>query len=518
MSSKINSMLKEKFGITKSSAVTLTEKDDLYSSCRKIAKNIFKNGQWTKEDYKEAVLAQIKLTYGGYADLEIDFKEITDNSYVSIGQYLQLAFHQDADLIGAYRATISYTLFSGKKVTTVITYLVDGANKIGSEHGSFYKHKGYFEKVLACDRYAVLNADRLIGYWKLFADMKAEYQKANKDDKYYSETQFKTLSEMLSKGYYGKKQFKQDFVVAPYAELSDEFFEGLEKDTTGSAGTVYIHRENGSTHFYYKNTLERQRRRNNAIKFMNSYIAQTYNIILQAQYEADVDKVTRAKAWQTKKHINKSVIELMDTTSLKEHYNFVELDNEVDLELFKTFEDEMEQTIKVLPTSSVSADLRLRKLGNYCALGLYQPNTKTIALDFRQTAKDLDYSVGIRSFIHEYGHHLDYTVSEDGNLSMQDAFAGIVKQYQDNLNQLDKTNEIKKKATYYSAPTEVFARAFEIYMASLGFDNSFINSFDYYCLMTEYSLFNEAMREELIQYFDKQFPALRESVISFRKQ
>ncbi|WP_321382954.1 hypothetical protein [uncultured Enterococcus sp.] len=78
------------------------------------------------------------------------------------------------------------------------------------------------------------------------------------------------------------------------------------------------------------------RRHNKMVDFVQNYIESTYDIILQREYEKDIEKQTRASAWQTKKNINKETQTLMETTSLKDHFGFVELDNDVELELFGT--------------------------------------------------------------------------------------------------------------------------------------------------------------------------------------
>ncbi len=51
----LTSLMKAKFGVTRSSSVKLTEKDTLYTIFRKLADNIYKNGTWTQEDEIQAV-------------------------------------------------------------------------------------------------------------------------------------------------------------------------------------------------------------------------------------------------------------------------------------------------------------------------------------------------------------------------------------------------------------------------------------------------------------------------------
>ena len=51
----------------------------------------------------------------------------------------------------------------------------------------------------------------------------------------------------------------------------------------------------------------------------------------------------------------------------------------------------------------------------------------TIAIDFRDTNDDIG-GVGLQSFVHEYGHALDYATGS-GLLSMRDDFKPIVARY-----------------------------------------------------------------------------------------
>lgn len=64
MESELTSLLKRKYGTTKSSPVVFTEKDTLYTCFRKLADNIYKNGTWTEEDEKRAVDTMIRNRNG----------------------------------------------------------------------------------------------------------------------------------------------------------------------------------------------------------------------------------------------------------------------------------------------------------------------------------------------------------------------------------------------------------------------------------------------------------------------
>lgn len=63
---KINltSLMKEKYGVTRSSPIKFTENDTLYTTFRKLADNIYKNGEWTKEEEVRAVDTLIRNRRG----------------------------------------------------------------------------------------------------------------------------------------------------------------------------------------------------------------------------------------------------------------------------------------------------------------------------------------------------------------------------------------------------------------------------------------------------------------------
>ncbi len=83
--------------------------------------------------------------------------------------------------------------------------------------------------------------------------------------------------------------------------------------------------------------------------------------------------------------------------------------------------------------------------------------------------------MGLQSFVHEYGHALDYATGS-GLLSMRDDFKPIVARYRENLSLNGKGTYVANKAEYYTAPTEVFARAFELYVSEAGLNSIFLKS------------------------------------------
>ncbi|RBR39535.1 LPD1 domain-containing protein [Enterococcus faecalis] len=527
MESELTSLLKRKYGTTKSSPVVFTEKDTLYTCFRKLADNIYKNGTWTEEDEKRAVDTMIRNRNGfPLGEKEIHWttsKGIQRNAEVIVEPLREV----DRTFLGdrldgkvGYMTLVNRTTSDDQKTTTKKTYvLLDPENKSGTKHGTFY----YFahREVNEFTYMALGNMNRAIGYDKLQRDILTEFD-SNEETLGFERTHLESFLSKLSSAEYSGKKHADRFEKDLDGELTDEFLATLPRDESKIGGFMkeapYVLKDGGFTRYLYPENLKEDRRKNQIITFIQNYIQNTYDILLQSEYEKDIDKQTRASAWQTKKHINKETLEMMNTTSLTNYFGYVEIDNEVDLTLFKQFEAEMERVHAILPkTGEKAPDLRLRKLGNHNALGLYVPSKHTIAVDFRDTGDEIG-GVGIQSFVHEYGHSLDYGVDDGKLLSMSEEFKPIVTRYRENIRFKAAKTYVGKKSSYYGAPTEVFARAFEIYVSEAGFRSPLLKTNDIYETSVEYALFDKDMREELTTYFDQRFPALKAAIVSLNKE
>ena len=264
-------------------------------------------------------------------------------------------------------------------------------------------------------------------------------------------------------------------------------------------------------------------------KFIDDYINAVYDVSVQHDYEKKLDKQERANAFITKANINESTKKAMDSTSLKKDFKYVELDNEVDLNEFHKFEGEMSKIQNVLPkVTDRKPELRLRKLGNYRSLGLYTPASDSIVLDFRSSEKQVNggynpSGTGIQSFVHEYGHFLDYKYSnnqDNGNifntLSLQDNFKPIIDKYTEQLKKNGIYNVKHGDIDHYFAiPTEIFARAFEIYSSNQGLESSLIQDRNQYFTQPEYLSYTPEIRDMITQYFDSTFPDYAQKIKEF---
>ena len=476
---RLTSLMKEKFGITRVAPLKINPNDEINIQLRKIASYIYKTGDWTQEDVKEGIKVAVlsKYRFDQQQTLDITLSPMTEAEMNQSSHF--------AEYIKGYRLDIIDTANQKMLTNDTTYYLVDGAtNKLKNHNARFYLRNAREVKFYTgYEQY-------LIGVAKLKKDL----------IRYYNEN--REIFEVY-------KVSERD-----YQNQLTRFFNSMNPRDARRFGKQYAPTPEANQYNFIREQIL-------------NYISNTYDMIRQQNYEAEIDKMTRATAWMTKKNINDETKSLMENTSLKDFFHYIELDNDVDLELYKDFEQEMQLIYPLLPKSNQTADLRLRKLGNYRALGLFHPATNNIALDFRSGKdrgkdKNNPYAPnepGIASFIHEYGHFLDYTMNpEESNLSMQDDFRPILHHYQQNLNKLENSDYVKDKSDYYGTPTEVFARAFELYSSHLGLQSSFLRSPKSYQSLSEYQVFGEEILPTLYAYFDKHFPEYRKKIEAYQSQ
>lgn len=198
-------------------------------------------------------------------------------------------------------------------------------------------------------------------------------------------------------------------------------------------------------------------------------------------YYSELRKVAEsgghAKCYQTKKDIPQKVMKAMEQSKFLNWFSYVEFDEETDLEKAGVLAEEFQAIhaayLSDMDTEEASQNiLRFRKLGNYKALGLYFPFLRCLCVDVRSP----------ESFMHEYGHLLDYT---NGNLSRRGGdFEEVYKAYETYLRgEMERNPQLREELSqrskynlaYFLEPTEVFARSFELYLSKCkGVHNSLV--------------------------------------------
>ena len=226
----------------------------------------------------------------------------------------------------------------------------------------------------------------------------------------------------------------------------------------------------------------------NMLKLLHSMYTDQIMLGYQEEYNRELSK-TQAAVFQTKKHITKEKLALMESSKLLDRYSFVEIDNDIDNDTYRFIEEAIDKFPWVLPDNMV--ELRFRKLGNYKAAGLWFPYINNLCVDIRD----------VSSFVHEYGHAIDYLLSDSTTpLSLQNGFVDIRTRV------FNEYQELKlEKMHYYGAPTEIFARSFEAYVYNKAYLTNLLKLRSEADFVGEYAPFaNEQFFGEVIEpYFDK---------------
>lgn len=152
---------------------------------------------------------------------------------------------------------------------------------------------------------------------------------------------------------------------------------------------------------------------------------------------------------------------------LAETFRHVEIDDDVDLDAYRGLVAEFaaRDAAGELPRVDKSKlALRFRKCGRHRAIGVYAPLLNAVAVDPRAP----------RSLLHEFAHAYDF---EHGQLSTACEFYPIVSAFRRNF---DAKGLSDSKVSYYTTPTEVFARSWEVYAAMHGLGGSFAGTLEEY--------------------------------------
>lgn len=179
-----------------------------------------------------------------------------------------------------------------------------------------------------------------------------------------------------------------------------------------------------------------------------------------------------AKSFQPLKNNTKKAEEAIQNSNFAQIFPETELDGtgtkdtRVKYEEFEKINQEFPEIINELPTGGELPSLRFRKLGHHHAIGLYFPLPNCICVDVRNTS----------SFVHEYGHWVDYQVL--GRFSITADFLPFVVKYSEALKKAGIKGHLLE---YYTSPTEVFARCFESYYYVNYCDGSDDNPWNDFC-------------------------------------
>lgn len=285
-------------------------------------------------------------------------------------------------------------------------------------------------------------------------------------------------------------------------------------------------------HYIYKGSLAVLADREHTYKLFTRYLQKTQNLFLQVDHDFKAEQdLTHARFFEEKKNIKLETQREMNRlgNTLVDHFKHVEIDNDIDLNKLSHVTQELKDTVALLPKvdDGDKAILRFRKLRNHNALGIFSPVNNTVAVDFRsdqngKIEKGKGVTVGLQSLIHEYGHYLDYNMKTDSiTLSSDYGFESILFNVQSWFDKNWGSNEknMPFKRSYLTLPSEVFARAFEVYVSHCGLDNSFIKDRemidDKSILNVKYACFEGHTLDLIDNYFDIEFPDLKVNIQNY---
>lgn len=220
-----------------------------------------------------------------------------------------------------------------------------------------------------------------------------------------------------------------------------------------------------------------------------------------------------ALSFQDKKNIPAKYSDAAASSFFRKVFGYVEYDESTDIEKLTQLQNEFMAIMNYFGNPCLDQySIRFRKLGHHKASGLYYPTMNCLCVDIRTPS----------SFTHEFFHLMDF---KNGELSLKSHFLAVRNMYEKCLRDLIKSlndgDSIKKVLTgntkynlkYYLEPTEIFARAGELYMLEfVGIRNSlndYVTSFAYPR--------NEDFLMEVKKYFDYFFESVLNIITSESK-
>lgn len=226
--------------------------------------------------------------------------------------------------------------------------------------------------------------------------------------------------------------------------------------------------------------------------------------------KTQMDRVKQARhgydrLYEAKQSVTKKTKQAMETSPLNKYFKEVEFDDTAMKErnVIPSIEKNAEDLFKVLPETETKPTFRVRKLKGLNMNGAYNPLLNTMLVDYR--------GEGPQSFVHEYGHYLDYKYKTDSTKpwSESEKFTEIVREFRENLSKVMEKDPIMKifkpNVDYYGKPTEVFARGFEMYCNHIGVETRLMKDDDRY-RSNEYQAFTPDLQTKIYGYFDEKFP------------
>lgn len=211
------------------------------------------------------------------------------------------------------------------------------------------------------------------------------------------------------------------------------------------------------------------------------------------------------KIFSVKQSLSDKIKAVIDNSAFLDTFSYVEIEENANIEKFYLIENEFEKLKDILKLDRfVNKDVELifRKIGNPKENGLYFKEQSCLCVDMNN----------ISSFAHEIAHLVDSRLNTTCNASMSSDFRILaikyIKELEKNSEDLDKESldEYKKGRMNYHTPTEVFARAFEMYLSKVKrLNSSFIKKESDMSVKNGYPILTDELLNMIDLYFSNIF-------------
>lgn len=567
MKEKIIDLMKEKFSTmsTKShKKLNITPKDNLYSAYKKLALYLYENSSLAEQDEINVIADETKnrinLPVTNFQHIEK--MEISNQDLLTVERYLKDTNAAKKDEWYKHIYFSNQLPSDNKKNIESICIVLSpsGAFKNSALNSWFYRFNRENHKKKAL---MLINLPLSYSYG-LIKDELNNYLPSSQKDNGMMQRIIRNLCSQTG----SKSKFDKDFPSIPNIVERKQYMKNIDiSECTLSdfgnnyyilpknsyvLGTWYSYDFNGSFRpilaenssgfliddmvevtlpnedrriFMHKDELDIQVSKQVSMNYAQKYLTHVKNIMIQFEYDyAQKETVSKARFFEQKKNINKSTLTAMTRLkhTLNDRFRDVEIDNDVDLDKLAEITEELKKTSLLLPkVEGVKPILRFRKLRNLHALGAYFNLNQTIAVDFRSANAGKEkngigaINVGLQSFIHEYGHFIDYNFADE-QLSLKTDFELILQSAQNYIFSKGEGFLSSSKQNYFATPTEVFARAFEFYVSNCNLDNDFIKDTEQYqnSQNLAFSCFSN-VKSDLINYFDNLLPNLKDKILEY---
>lgn len=477
------SIIYKKYGISKVSNLSKLDQDsytDLWSLFHQISQFIYLNGEWTWSDCLEA--AKFMYPYLGFVTAVDGVMNLNISPVKSVVS-LSSEEIQDLGLLAGRYSTYNYAIklalekYDGKRHYLVLT---DDFSKLEQMGTTFaYSDSNY--------NFTYISKGLLIGFAKLIKDILNEAEKADNLNP-------RRLWELLESLCSGKRSVN----YLRYQRYNE---------------TTWMDADSLKLAMIFANRIGRKFSDLNdgprAFQFVKSYFNRVYSQIFMQHREDNIISICSTKSWNTQNSLNPAMLKYLYSSPLRKYFSQLRFDNNIATNDLDLLEKTLVGLMKILPKGKMLPVLRIKNIGHRGKNSLYLEVQNQIVIDMRRKYVDHEWRDGISTFVHQYGHYIDYQFTNDEKpLSMQQSFANVVNEVSAKLKDSPTLDNKYIREHNLYAPTEIFAIAFELYLFNLGMNSKAMLPEKSYLKQAYFNVFDEC-KVKITKYFDNLLPNLK---------